>query len=184
VKIGLIGCMMLVSVLTVYVLRPRLRRETASPVSARGIALMDGLFFWLRVNPVLGMGVLLATSVMFYFPVPPGFGPKGPSAYTTTVQGLTASVSLNPDTSGPHTITVKLTGADRRPVSQASVTTLTTVLNMVMGTGIIVTHERAPGTFSGAEDLGMGGPWRLTLLVYRPGPVPYLRMYVNVQVGT
>jgi hypothetical protein len=67
-------------------------------------------------------------------------------------------------------------------VQQATVTVLTTMLDMVMGTGLAALHETAPGTFTGTADLGMGGHWRLQILVYQPSGLT--RMNIEVEVGT
>jgi putative copper export protein/methionine-rich copper-binding protein CopC len=185
VKVVLIGLMMLVSAFTVYLVRPRLRIATLleNQVDTRiSASLMARLLNWLQVNPVLGLGVLLATSVMFYYPVPPGFAPAGPSAYTAHRSGLTAVLRITPDRSGPNTISVALTDRHGKPVTQAQVTVLTTMLDMVMGTGLASLHEKGPGQFSGTTDLGMGGRWRLGILVYQPSGLT--RMSVKVQVGT
>lgn len=181
VKVVLIGLMMLTSIVTVYVLRPRLRRTLTSTSSCNG----DGarqLLRWLHVNPVLGIGVLLATSVMFYYPVPVGFAPPGSSAYVARASGLTARLSIVPGRSGPNQLVVVLRDAHGHPVQQATVTVLTTMLDMVMGTGLAALHETAPGRFVGTADLGMGGHWRLQILVYRPTGLT--RMAVKVEVGS
>lgn len=185
VKVGLIGLMMLISTLTVFLIRPRLRttihgeRGESTRVSAY---LMHRLLRWLQVNPVLGVGVLLATSVMFYYPVPVGFSPAGPVNHVLHVGGLTATVTVTPDRSGPNQMTVVLRDQAGHPVSKATVTVLTTMLDMVMGTGLASLQESRPGTFVGTTDLGMGGRWKLQLLVYRPSGL--LRANVDIQVGT
>jgi copper transport protein len=84
VKVVLIAVMMLISAVTVFRLRPRLRQ---SGIVADGTdpgvspSLMRPLLRWLGVNPVLGAAVLLATSVMFSYPVPPAPAPTEPQAY-------------------------------------------------------------------------------------------------------
>ena len=184
VKLGLIGLMMLTSAYTVYLLRPHIRRILDGPSAdhALGSRLMDHLLGWLRVNPVLGAGVLLATSVMYSYPVPAGFSPAGPSAYIAHGGGLTASMVIKPDRSGPNTLTVVLRNSRGRPVQQAHVVVLTTMLDMVMGTGRADLNETAPGRFEGTTDLGMGGRWQLQLLVFQASGLT--RMPVEVRVGT
>jgi copper transport protein len=185
VKMVLIGGMMLTSALTVYVLRPQLRQtlvRAASDPLVAGRPLLERLMRWLHVNPVLGAGVLLATSVMFYYPVPAGFSPAGPSAYVAHAAGLTATLTIKPDKSGPNEITVVLKDQQGRPVQQARLIVLTTMLDMAMGTGLGDLNQTKPGTFTGTTDLGMGGHWRLTILVYRPSGLS--RMNVEVRVGT
>src|SRR5439155_5833197 len=118
--------------------------------------LIHRLLSWLQVNPVLGAGVLLATSVMFYYPVPEGFGPPGPSAYVAHHGGLTVSLSIKPGRSGPNQISVELRNRAGRPVSQAHVSVLTTMLDMPMGTGVASLSQSGPGQFVGSTDLGMG----------------------------
>jgi hypothetical protein len=169
----------------VYVLRPQLRETLARAASdpmVAGRPLLERLMRWLHVNPVLGAGVLLATSVMFYYPVPAGFSPAGPSAYVVRAPGLTATMTIKPDRSGPNQITVVLKDQQGRPVQQARVIVLTTMLDMAMGTGLGDLSETKPGVFTGTTDLGMGGRWRLQILVYQPSGLS--RMSVDVRVGT
>jgi len=185
VKVTLVGLMMLVSVGTVFLIRPRIRhtmRVEGEEVTRVSAFLMRRLLNWLRVNPVLGAGVLLATSILFYYPVPVGFAPAGPSAYTAHGGGLTATLTITPDRSGPNTITVALRNKQGQPVRQASVRVLTNMLEMVMGQGLAALSEKAPGRFSGTTDLGMGGRWRLTILVYQPSA--FTRLNVDVEVGS
>jgi copper transport protein len=181
VKVVLIGAMMLTSVVTVYLLRPLLRRALAAAPHDSD-RLRRRLLRWLHVNPVIGMGVLLATSVMFYYPVPVGFAPPGPPAYTAHGGGLTARLSIAPDRSGPNRLTVLVTDRHGRPVRQATVTVLTIMLDTVMGTGVAPLHETSAGTFTGTADLGMGGHWRLQVLVYQPTGLA--SMFVDVEVGS
>jgi len=180
IKIALIGLMMLTSVYTVYGLRPRIRRAQAEHAGSN--PLLGRLLGWLRLNPLLGAGVLMASSVMFYYPVPLGLAPAGPSSYTARGDGLTALVTLQPDRAGPNTVTVILQDAQGRPVKQGTVVALTTMLDMVMGTGRAPLAETAPGVYRGPADLGMGGHWRLLFLVYRPSG--FSRLSIKVAVGT
>ncbi|MGH2441751.1 MAG: copper resistance protein CopC [Chloroflexota bacterium] len=184
IKILLIGLMMAVSALTVYVLRPRIRQalpgsESAIPDGAQ--VMIGALQSWLRVNPFLGAGVLLATSVLFYYPVPFGFSPPGQTAYIARSAGLIAKISVTPDRSGINRIHVVLTSDTGRPV-QAHVTVLNTMLDMPMGTSLAPLTETSTGKFSGNTTLSMGGHWRLQLLIYRPSGLS--RMSVTVMVGT
>jgi len=91
VKIGLIGLMMLISAYHVYRLRPRIRRELDSrpPVdSSAAQMLMTRLVRWLRLEPCLGVGVLLAVSVMFYYPVPASVSAQGPQWRPAGLSGV------------------------------------------------------------------------------------------------
>ena len=144
--------------------------------------LMFRLVSWLRVNPVLGAGVLLLTSIMFYYPVPAGSAPVGSGGYVMQAAGLTATLRVTPNRSGPNQLTVLLRDNEGRPVSQAHVSILTTMLDMPMGTGVVSLHQAAPGSFAGTADLVMGGHWRLQLLVYRPSGLT--RMAVTIQMRT
>jgi len=184
VKILLIGLMILSSATQVYLLRPHIHRVLEEGRADRSTVerLMNRLFAWLRIEPVLGCGVLLATSVMFFYPVPVGFSPPGPSAYLMRAAGLTASLTVTPDRSGPNEVRIVLKDQAGRPVQKAQITVLTIMLDMVMGTGVAALHESSPGTFAGTTDLGMGGRWRLQLLVYQPSGLT--RMSVDVRLGT
>ncbi|PZR97519.1 MAG: hypothetical protein DLM70_19185 [Chloroflexi bacterium] len=103
VKIGLVGIMILVSIYTVYILRPHLRRALAGPdphlvVGSRGV---KRLVWWLRVNPVLGAGVLLATSVLFFYPVPATLSARGQQWSQVALPGVTIhSLAVGHDHSG------------------------------------------------------------------------------------
>ncbi len=180
IKVALIGLMMLTSAYTVYGLRPRIRR--AQTEHADSDPLLGRLLGWLRLNPLLGAGVLMASSVMFYYPVPLGLAPAGPSSYTARGDGLTALVTLQPDRAGPNTVTVILKDAHGRPVMQGTVVALTTMLDMVMGAGRAPLAETGPGAYRGPADLGMGGHWRLLFLVYSPSG--FSRLSIKVEVGT
>lgn len=181
VKMVLIGAMMLVSVYTVYGLRPRIKRRMVED-ETQIEPLMTRLHAFLRLNPLLGAGVLLATSVMFYYPVPPGFSPSGNGAYTVRGVGLAAQLTIRPDRSGPNRMTVVLHRANGALIRQARVAILTTMLDMPMGTGLVSLSATAPGTFSGAADLGMGGHWRFQILVYQPSGLS--RLSIRTLVGT
>jgi copper transport protein len=185
VKIGLIGLMMLVSVVTVYIIRPRVRASLTQDELVEGgiqTVWVKRLLAWLGVNPVLGAGVLLASSVMFSYPVPEGLSPAGPSAYPIHVGGLTGTLALTPDRSGPNKITVMLRNGQGQPVTQATVVVLTTMLDMAMGTGKAALTAAGPGMFSGTTDLGMGGHWGLRVLVYTPAGLA--QTTITVLVGT
>lgn len=185
VKMALIGLMMLVSMVTVYLLRPGIvRRVQLTPPFGTDAWPPDVLQLrrWLGVNPVLGAGALLATSVMFYYPVPPGLSPAGPGSYMLEVGGLHAMLRVQPDRSGPNTLTVTLKDAHGTLVKQAHVTVLTTMLDMPMGTGLAPLRQTGPGDFKGPVELGMGGHWRLQLLVFRPSGLT--RMSIKIVIGT
>jgi hypothetical protein len=54
-----------------------------------------------------------------------------------------------------------------------------------MGTGLVTLNQARPGVFKGSGDLGMGGHWRLQLLVYLPYlPAGLARLNVDAHVGT
>lgn len=190
VKMALIGLMLLTSVVTVFLLRPQighlLGHSNPAPTPAlreQSDTLMRRLVLGLGINPVLGVGVLLATSIMFYYPVPPGLSPPGPSSYTAQGGGYTATLTVKPDRSGLNQFTVILRDRRGRLVQQAHIIVLTTMLDMVMGTGRASLTETSPGHFTGSTDLGMGGRWRLQLLVYTP-PANFTSLFVNVLVAT
>ncbi len=181
VKIVLIGLMMLVSTYTVFRLRPVIKRRMAADDDAVA-DLTHRLLRWLQINPVLGGAVLLATSVMFYYPVPPGFSPSASGSYTARGGGLTATMQVLPGRAGPNRITVVVHNGQGQLVRQAHVAVLTTMLDMPAGTGVASLTETRPGTFSGTTDLGMGGHWGLQILVYRPNGLT--RMALRVVLGT
>ena len=52
---------------------------------------------------------------------------------------------------------------------------------MPMGTAITPLSESHAGTFVGQADLGMGGHWRLQLLVFQPSGLS--RLSIDIQVG-
>lgn len=181
VKMLLIGLMMAVSAYTVYLLRPRIARAMFEDRDERqDERLIHRLAGWLQVNPVLGVGVLLATSVMFYYPVPVGFGPPGPSVYTAHGGGMSVGLRIQPGRSGPNTISVALRDSAGQPVRQAHVSVLTTMLEMPMGSGVASLSEKSPGEFAGSTDLGMGGRWRLQVLIYRPSGLTRVPIEVRV----
>jgi len=89
IKMVLIAMMMLISAFTVYTLRPRIRQALDSGAGETvGRSLLQALVGWLRLNPVLGAGVLLATSVMFFYPVPESFSQSAAAGPTWRSAGL------------------------------------------------------------------------------------------------
>lgn len=187
VKLALIGLMMLTSCLTVYILRPGIRRTLSAPPHGASMdelrARTGRLLVWLRVNPVLGIGVLLATSIMFYFPPPVASASPPVSRYTVRIQGATAAVSISPLRSGQNQITVLLRDRHSRPISLAHLVLMTTMLDMRTGTRVASMVESAPGRFTGAADLPMAGHWRLRFLIYRPSPM-LAEMQIHVSLPT
>ncbi|HEX6506362.1 MAG TPA: CopD family protein, partial [Chloroflexota bacterium] len=185
IKVGLIGLMMLVSTFTVFIVRPHIRDTIDGFAPGEAMSTMvwlRRLLDWLGVNPVLGAGVLLATSVMFSYPVPAGLSPAGPSAYPIHIGSLSGTLALQPDRSGPNQVTVTMHDAQGRPGQQATVVVLTTMLDMEMGTGKVALTRSRPGVYVGSTDLGMGGHWSLRLLMYSPAGLA--QTTIQVQVGT
>jgi copper transport protein len=234
IKILLVGAMMGISALTVYVIRPRIRRALpAGPndepvlgamlqtlavfladLGQRGLpiqparratsgpsrvprtvhsrdqdftleSMLRALVFFLRLNPVLGAGVLLATSILFFYPVPFASLP-GPTSYTVQGSRVTAVASITPNYAGVNQMRVVLTDAGGHPIRQAYVNVSSTMLDMQvgpngMGMGVDPLPEVRPGVFAGPVQLLMGGRWHLTLLVYRPSGV--IRLGIDVRVG-
>ncbi len=187
VKILLIGLMMITSSLAVYVIRPLIRRglnKGVASTDARFVSTVRSLLRWLRVNPVLGAGVLLATSVMFYYPVPFGFAPPPPAGYTLSSSGLTGRLTVTPAHAGSNQMTILLRQRNGKPLKQAGVRVLTTMLDMTMGTGVAVLDPTSKaGVFSGTVELGMGGHWGLLFLVYLPNG-SFIRLPVKIRVST
>ncbi|MGH2447731.1 MAG: CopD family protein, partial [Chloroflexota bacterium] len=67
VKIGLVGLMLLSGAFAALRLRPRVRASLR--VEGAGRSMVDRLIVVLRVQAAIGIGVIVATSVMFYYPV-------------------------------------------------------------------------------------------------------------------
>jgi putative copper export protein len=234
IKILLVGAMMGISALTVYVIRPRIRRAlpvggeeepvlgpmmhsfvvfltdlgqrglqipstgtaTTIPPDIRRtesrdtdprldlVPMLRALVFFLRLNPIFGAGVLLATSILFFYPVPFASG-AGPTAYTVQGGGITASVSLTPNYAGVNQMRVVLADARGHSIQRAYVNVSSAMLDMQagpygMGMGVDPLPEVQPGLFSGTVQLIMGGRWHLVLLVYRQSGLTRLAFDVTV----
>jgi hypothetical protein len=91
-------------------------------------------------------------------------------------------VRIRPDRSGPNAISITLRDSRGRPVTQAHGTVLYTMLDMVMGTGLGPTRQVRPGIYQGELDLGMGGRWRMQILVFTPSGLTRLAVVTEVGV--
>lgn len=196
VKLVLVGLMMLTSMMTVYVVRPELSRHLwPVPDEARVRALTRQLVAELHINPILGVGVLLATSVMFYYPIVPSLAqssmkmsmPAGMSAVrmaphvdTLATAAYNVTLSLSPNSSGLNQLTVTLRNKQRRLVQQANVIAQTSLPAMNTGASLAPLHEIAPGVFRGRADLSLAGRWQIKLLIYSPSGLSTLHGTVTV----
>lgn len=189
VKLVLVGMMMMTSAATVYILRPRLKRSMwPHPDDVRISSQARMLARGLAVNPVLGVGVLLATSVMFYNPVDPGrpaaAAPAMPTTYSLAGGGLHLALSLQSSQAGTNRLTVRLLDGHKRPISQASITAMTSMPDMNSGNLTMALHQAAPGVFSGPAQLPLAGAWRVQLLVYRPSGLTRLSQTIRIGSGS
>jgi putative copper export protein/photosystem II stability/assembly factor-like uncharacterized protein len=113
-KLLLIGMMLLVSGYTVYSLRPRLYRALDRGEPAVLSRLARCLELWLRVNPILGIGVLLATSVLFFYPVPRTLQlshsqavPRAPRTVPPTVPSITGIAAQGWEPTGFQGVSIR-----------------------------------------------------------------------------
>jgi len=111
---------------------------------------------------------------------PVGLSAPLPETYTARASDLSATLQLSPDRAGLNRLTLSLRDTQERPVARATVSVLTTQLGMPMGTGVVVFHQVKPGAYVGSGDLGMGGDWRLNVLVFRASGLT--RMSVRAKV--
>lgn len=170
-KMLLVLIMIVISGFTVFFVRPRLRRGTATgPGEDRRTTgfLQAVLLRWLRIEALLGIGVFAATAMLNAYPVPITFGAStGPITMTHYSQGLTVTLKLNPGKAGLNTFTVLLKQG-RKPVPLADVRVLETMLDMPMGTQFVLLTQTGPGTFKGPGDVGMGGHWDYLVQIRLP----------------
>jgi len=119
---------------------------------------------WIRIRYLSGPIVLLALTLMSLRPVTADVPPDPVAVAQAPAGALTVTLSLKPGSPGTNVMSVVLK-RHGRPVRHARVTVLTSMLDMVMATGLVALREQAPGSYGGIAQLGMGGRWRFDVVV-------------------
>jgi len=181
IKTALSGFMVLPGAFAVYVLRLQAGEALGKPGPAESGTRPGRLAPWLHASSLLAAGAIFATSVMFFYPVPPSPDPFGVSSYVVRASGLTATTKVTPNSCGRNRIMTLL--RDRSgPINRARVVVVTSMLDMEMAVRHVPLHQIAPGAFTGRVRFDMcGGTWRLELLIYRPSGL--VRLPVDDLVG-
>jgi len=188
IKLALIGALMLLSASHVFGTRPRLRAlspEAAGRTVARTYASLERR---LRLEPVLGIFILLCVAVMGQ--VAPGAsafnatvvnvvndqgaaGAVGPIATTGHLGDLTVALQVNPADVGQTQFTATVAERGHAVTDGAVLVKLTMPTIPDLGTAVVNTTVGAGG-FSGSADLVREGLWKADVLVRTPGdPLEY-----------
>ena len=115
----------------------------------------------------------LAASLGSFAPPPPGVGA---AAAMNAPQGATLEYSSNPPTprAGSNTFRVKLTGADRAPITGAQVTVTffmaaMPAMGMAAMRNVATLTEKGGGLYEGPAEVQMGGTWQVAVLATKAG---------------
>ena len=104
----------------------------------------------------------------------PQSAPSGSSTPGAQSIQIDLSTDPSPPRKGSNTVSVRLRGADGKPVSGAQVTATFFMLAMpAMGMGsmhaVATLADRGQGVYSGSLQLGSGGTWKVTIAIARNG---------------
>jgi hypothetical protein len=179
IKLALIAVIMALSASHVFVTRPRLRRQdlgSLSRVTARAYA---SLATRLRIEPVLGVLILLCVALMgqvapsasvFNATVVQVVGDQGgtvtggPIAATGELGDLTVNLQINPADVGQSQLTATVSERGR-PITDGQVRIkLSMPTNPDLGVAFVETTPTA-GSYAGTGDLVQEGLWRADVLV-------------------
>jgi copper transport protein len=156
--------------------------DSAGRLSQRAVRLTGALEAWLQREAALGIIVLLCVALLAAFagtlspaiasPASPTGGgiSSGPYISTPVVHnGVSVSLTVDPDRFGTNTFTVTLKDANGHPISGAGVIIATQMLDMDMGVQTAqLQPTNTPGIYSGQSDLTMAGNWQITVKVLPP----------------
>ncbi len=207
VKVLLVGGLLLTSAIHVGLFRPRLAKNykkylavtdaAQSPTSGttpftaqeakiveRRIARQSKrLIDTLRLEPLLGVAVLLCTGLLTVFagtltPVTPAQPqqpqtPVAPSKpFTTTMKTtdgkFTFTLNVTPNQFGDNVFTVSVLDSKGQPDTNVGVSLYTTMLDMSMGTDAVNLQPDGKGRFSAHGTLDMGGNWQIRVQIRAP----------------
>jgi len=195
VQLMIIAMIVLLSTYILFVLRPRLIRQTQllptveaelADRYARQSALRTmgwRLMITTNILSVLAAGALLCSTLMAFF-APPIVFPEvtytnqsalpADAVSTQTKQIGTFSVTLEllpGRSSEANTVIMLINGRDRKPVTDAQVQLSATMQIMDMGTGYALITGGNPvyaTTFDRRKAFNMAGPWVITVEIERP----------------
>ena len=121
-----------------------------------------------------------------YTPPPPGAGNAAPQTSAVNVDFTT---DPNPPHKGSNTFRVKLTSANRNPVSGADVT-VTFFMPSMPAMGMAAMNatakltQKGDGIYEGQGNLGSGGTWQVTITVQQNGQIVATKqLRVNAEGG-
>lgn len=202
VTLALVGLMLLLSACIIFILRPRLARQSALlPVidaelptrRTRQSALEQTVRSIKRVAVVLswlGAGVLLCAALMAFFAPPIVFPnidyataantstapPAGINAQTEQVGNLSVTLQVSPGRSGyANTVILTINDSNGNPVTNAQVQLSTNMVIMDMGTAHTTIAGGNPtyiATFNKNAAFSMAGLWDITVKIQLPHQTP------------
>ncbi|MGO8950652.1 MAG: copper resistance CopC/CopD family protein [Ktedonobacterales bacterium] len=149
--------------------------EAGSLAEKKSEVLAQVTLKWLRFEAILGVGVLLGAALLGplsgALPVSSTSGASfgssaGAQTFTRQVDGLAVTLSVSPGQFGNNTFTILVENPNGAPANSASVSIVTTMELMDMGTNTIaLTPATTAGTYSGHGNIPMAGNWRLQVVV-------------------
>ncbi len=211
VKVLLVGSLLITSIYHIGILRPKLAKDykkikrqakeedvitsnggSVSTLTKQEVSIAEQsierqarkLINTLRWEPLLGVAVLLCTSLLAVFagtlvpttslPQPVQIVPKtSASAYTTTVKTtdkqFTLTFTVTPNQFGNNEFTVSVLNSKGQLDSSMSVSLYNTMLDMDMGTRHLDLQSAGQGRFKGSDELGMSGHWRVRIDIRTSG---------------
>ena len=111
----------------------------------------------------------------------PVSAPPPPATPSSAGGPLTVQASLTPSTASVangNVMTVTVTDAAGKPVTNATITSTVVMTTMDMGTTHPAFKSIGGGKYQGKVGFGMSGPWRVTLHVTAPGQKPLTKAVV------
>lgn len=163
----------------------------ASPKKLHPLSLH--IFQWVRMEAVLGAGILLCAALLGPLagtlsttPTSASYGATGGAqTLIAKVDGISVTLHLDPGTFGSNTFTVTAANPDGTPVVNGTIFLLTTMVEMDMGQNEIDLHASSkPGIYAGQGDLPMAGHWKIeTVIRTNEDPTHLHRVTFTVSAG-
>lgn len=136
----------------------------------------DQILWLMRVEAIVGMGVLLCAALLA--PLAGTLAPAlasasasfgaagGAQTLTQKADNVTVTLMVNPGKFGTNTFTVVVKNPDGTLASNGTVFLETEMVEMDMGTNEIdLKPTTAPGAYSGQGEIAMAGHWRITVVI-------------------
>jgi putative copper export protein/methionine-rich copper-binding protein CopC len=136
----------------------------------------DQLLYWMRVEAIVGVSVLLCAALLAPLAgtLAPGpasasgsFGASGGTqTLTQKADNLTVTLSVNPGKFGTNTFTLVVKNPDGSAASNGTVFLELNMVEMDMGTNEVdLKPTTAPGTYTGQGAIAMAGHWTIQAVI-------------------